>query len=205
MAPVYINILIPTGQYWEDFFPCLSIIFEWTFWSVTSQKLCEDVKWPMGDIITQSISRVRRRISVSTRRYLRSLIPPWQMPADPVRAVWWFMHWLLKVLVHFFLIPILSMVFYESVSNWRLDGAWNGVSSGVITLLVGLIVWAILYVLLIFANIVSSIVRFVNGLSQFQQKFSYPLSNSSPYSSDTGSKVVEGTISEIEEEPQKQK
>jgi|SRR5579859_3268048 len=158
----------------------------------------------MGGIITQSITRARRRISVSKRKYLRSLIPPWQMPSDPVKAVWWFMYWLLKVLVHFFWIPILGMVIYESVSQWRLDGAWNGVSSGVITLFVGLIVWAILYVLLIFANIVSNVTRVVNDLNQFQQKFSYPASNSS-YSNDAKSKVVEGTISEIREEPQKQK
>ena len=127
------------------------------------------------------------------------------MPSDPVKAVWWFMHWLLKVLVHFFWIPILGMVIYESVSNWRLDGAWNGVSSGVITLLVGLIVWAILYVLLIFANIVANVVRVVNGLNQFPQKFSYPFPNSSPYSNEADPNVVEGTISEIKEGPQKQK
>jgi hypothetical protein len=138
---------------------------------------------------------------VSKRRYFRDLIPPWQMPSDPVKAVWWFMHWLLRVLVHFFWIPILGMVIYESVSNWRLDGAWNGVSSGVITLLVGLVVWAILYVLLIFANIGANVVRVVNELNQFQQKYSAPLSNSSPYNKDDADpKVVEGTISEIKQE-----
>jgi predicted PurR-regulated permease PerM len=136
---------------------------------------------------------------VSKRRYFRDLIPPWQMPSDPVKAVWWFMHWLLKLLVHFFWIAILGMVIYESVSNWRLDGAWNGVSSGVITLLVGLVVWAILYVLLVFANIGSNVSRTVNELNQFQQTFS------SRYSDSVDSKVVEGTLSEIKEEPQKQK
>src|SRR5579864_5865594 len=115
----------------------------------------------MGGIITQSITQVRRRISVSKRKYFRGLIPPWQMPSDPVKAVWWFIRWLLKVLVHFFWIPILGMVIYEAVSNWRLDGAWNGVSSGIITLLVGLIVWATLYVLLVFANMVSNVAHVV--------------------------------------------
>lgn len=141
---------------------------------------------------------------MSKRKYLRDLVPPWQMPADPVKAVWWFMHWLLKVLVHFFWIPILGMVIYESVNNWRLAGAWNGGISGVITLFVGLIVWAILYVLLIFANISSNVARVVGEINQFQQNFSYPFSNSSPSSNGTDSKVVEGTISEINEEPQKQ-
>jgi hypothetical protein len=137
---------------------------------------------------------------VSKRRYFRNLIPPWQMPSDPVKAVWWFMHWLLKVLVHLFWVPILGMVTYESVSNWRLDGAWNGVTSGIITLLVGLIVWAILYVLLVFANIGAKVARLVNELNQFQQKFSYPLSNSSPDADHADPKVVEGTISEIKQE-----
>ncbi len=150
---------------------------------------------------------------MSKRRYFRNLIPPWRMPSDPVKAVWWFVHWLLQVLVHFFWIPILGMVIYESVSNWRADGAsnwllyaaWNGISSGVITLLVGLIVWAILYALLIFANIGANVARVVNELNQFQQKFSNHVPYSSSYSDDVDSKVVEGTISEIEEEPRKQK
>ena len=149
---------------------------------------------------------------MSKRRNFRDLIPPWQMPSDPVKAGWWFMHWLLQVLVHFFWIPILGMVIYESINNWRSDGAsngllyaaWNGISSGVITLLVGLVVWAILYVLLIFANISANVARVVNELNQFQQNFSNHVSNSSSYSNGAGPKVVEGTISEIEEEPQKQ-
>src|SRR5262249_44627796 len=105
----------------------------------------------LHDIMTQSITWAWRIIAVNKRSYFRDLLPVWQMPSDAVKAVGWFMHWLLKVLVHFFWIPILGMVIYETVSGWRFDGAWNGVTSGVITLLVGLIVWAILYTLLIFA------------------------------------------------------
>jgi hypothetical protein len=125
------------------------------------------------------------------------------MPSDPVKAVWWFMHWLLKVLVHFFWIPILGMVIYEAVSQ-----AWNGVGSDlisiVITLLVGLVVWAILYILLIFANIGANVARIVSEINQFQQKPS-SFFNSSPYGDDADAKIVEGTISEIKDEPQKQK
>ena len=142
---------------------------------------------------------------MSKLRHFRSLIPPWQMPSDPVKAIWWFMHWLLKVLVHFFWIPILGMVIYESVSGWFLDGAWNGITSGIITLLVGLIVWAILYVLLIFANIGSSVSRVVSDINQFQQKFSYPSPKSFPYDDDADAKIVEGTVSEIKEQQQKKK
>jgi hypothetical protein len=135
------------------------------------------------------------------------------MPSDPVKAVWWFVHWLLQVLVRFFWIPILGMVIYESVINWRADGASNGLLSaaegsiigGIFTLLVGLIVWAILYALLIFANIGANVARVVNELNQFQQKFSNHVPYSSSYSDDVDPKVVEGTISEVEEEPREQK
>jgi hypothetical protein len=127
------------------------------------------------------------------------------MPSDPVKAVWWFIHWLLRVLVPFFWIPILGMVIYESISNGLLYGIWAAVSSGVLTLLVGLIVWAVLYVLLIFANISANVVRVVNDLNQFQQKFADHASNAFPDRDDAGAKVVEGTIAEVEEEPQRQK
>ena len=141
---------------------------------------------------------------MSKRKYFRDLIPPWKMPSDPVKAVWWFVHWLLRVLVHFFWIPILGMVIYISVSQLPF-GVWSAVISGLLTLLVGLVVWAILYVLLIFANIGSNVARVVNEVNQFQQKFSYPLPHSSAYGDDADPKVVEGTISEIKDERQKQK
>ena len=58
-----------------------------------------------------------------------ALIPPWKMPSDPIKAVFWFMHWLLRVLVRFFWILILAGVVYESILN--------GVVGGIVTLLVG--------------------------------------------------------------------
>jgi len=122
------------------------------------------------------------------------------MPSDPVKAVWWFVHWLLKVLVPFFWIPILGMIIYQSVSNGLAYGIWAALSSGFITLLVGLIVWAILSVLLIFANIGANVVRIVNELKQFQQKFSDHMSRPTSYSDNGKAKVVEGTISEIKKE-----
>ncbi|HZR40208.1 MAG TPA: hypothetical protein VFB12_08840, partial [Ktedonobacteraceae bacterium] len=81
---------------------------------------------------------------------VRELIPPWNMPADPVKAVFWFMRWSLKVLVHFFWIPILGMVILETYLNWRVSGIGNGLVGGVVTLLVGIVVWAVLYVVLLF-------------------------------------------------------
>src|SRR5260370_34490068 len=64
----------------------------------------------------------------------RELIPRWEMPADPVKAVFWFMHWLLKVLVRFFYIAVLAGVITESILN--------GIVWGVVILLVWLGVWA---------------------------------------------------------------
>ena len=55
------------------------------------------------------------------------------MPSDPVKAVFWFMHWFLRVLVRFFYILILGAVIYESIIN--------GVVGSIGTLLVGLGVW----------------------------------------------------------------
>src|SRR5207244_10925194 len=67
------------------------------------------------------------------------------MPADPVKAVFWFMHWLLRVLVRFFYILILAAVIYESIIN--------GVVGFFGTLLVGLGVWAGLALLLFVFNL----------------------------------------------------
>ena len=60
----------------------------------------------------------------------RELIPRWDMPSDPVKAVFWFLHWSLKVLVRFFYVAVLVGVVWESILN-----GWIG---GVVTLLVGL-------------------------------------------------------------------
>src|SRR5437764_15153947 len=72
----------------------------------------------------------------------RKLLPAWDMPSDPVKAVFWFFHWLLRVLVRFFYILILGAVAYETYLN--------GIVGLIGTLLVGLGVWAGLAVLLLF-------------------------------------------------------
>ncbi len=79
---------------------------------------------------------------------LKQLIPPWNMPADPVKAVWWFMRWLLIVLVHFFWVPILAMVIFETSLNWNTSGFLSGLVSGIVTCYIGdwachlgLIIW----------------------------------------------------------------
>lgn len=139
---------------------------------------------------------------------MRELIPPWAMPADPVKAVFWFMRWFLQVLVNFFWVPILLMAFLETYLNWRVSGAINGLVGGVITVLVGIIVWAALYVLMLFVNVgrsVSQVFSTVNRLQHLQQNTLYrrpyaPFDDARPEKN-----VVEGTITDLEEERRKRR
>ena len=52
----------------------------------------------------------------------RELIPRWDMPSDPVKAVFWFLHWSLKVLVRFFYVAVLVGVVWESILNGWIGG-----------------------------------------------------------------------------------
>ncbi|MDQ2906433.1 MAG: hypothetical protein ABI456_14355 [Ktedonobacteraceae bacterium] len=133
----------------------------------------------------------------------RELLPPWEMPSDPVKAVFWFTHWLVKVLVRLFWLPILGGVIYESIIN--------GVIGGVVTFLVGLTVWAGLAVALVIFN-------FSTGVSQvFEEvnriKRGVP-PRRSPYFSapeqtfaedDLGGKIIEGTITDLDKERKKRR
>jgi len=128
------------------------------------------------------------------------------MPSDPVKAVLWFLHWFLKVLVHFFWLPILIMVIYITYANWSLGGAWNGIISGVITLFVGIGLWALLYGILLLVNIASSISRTITEVTRLQQDLS---SQRSPYffngPEQEEGHVVEGTITDLEQERRKRR
>src|SRR6266478_3296077 len=95
------------------------------------------------------IGRNLRRAKVRKLRPRQGLIPVWDMPSDPVKAVFWFLHWSLRVLVHFFYILILGAVIYESVIN--------GVVGFIGTLLVGLGVWGGLAALLLLFNFTSGV------------------------------------------------
>lgn len=136
----------------------------------------------------------------------RRLIPAWDMPSDPVKAVFWFVHWTLKVLVRFFWIPVLAGVIYE--------GLINGIVGGIVTLLVGLGVWLGIAVVLFFFNIGTSISHTVEEVGKMQQGFAarrpnFP--NFSPYTEreaepDMGkNRVVEGTLTDLEEERRKRR
>jgi len=135
----------------------------------------------------------------------REIIPAWNMPSDPVKAVLWFMHWSLKVLVRFFWMPIIGMGVYETYLSWRAGGFGNGLVAGVITLLVGMAVWAALYVVLLFLNVSTTVSHFISDVSRAQQD----LRSRSPFSpfadAESERKVVEGTITDLEEERQKRR
>jgi len=137
------------------------------------------------------------------------------MPSDPIKAVWWFMHWLLKVIVRYFWLAIIGMIIYESYINWSVSGVLNGIVAGVITLIVGLIVWGGLYLVLFTANISSTVSQTISGIDQMQRTFSGRRS-SSPFSSPNPfdrfdrnepeeDNVVEGTITDLEEERKKRR
>ena len=127
----------------------------------------------------------------------RELLPPWNMPSDPVKAVFWFMHWLLKVLVCFFYIPILAAVIYESIVN-GLVGFFG-------TLLVGLFVWAGLALLLLLFNFSTGVSRVFVEVNRMQKGYPprSPFDNSTEQ--DINGRVVEGTVTDLEEERRKRR
>ena len=133
-------------------------------------------------------------------RYLRpkrELLPRWEMPADPVKAVFWFIHWLLRVLVRFFYVLIVAAVIYESVIN--------GVVGFFGTLLVGLGVWAGLALLLFVFNVSTGVGKVFNEVQRMQQGFPprYPYDDFRE--PDVNGRIVEGTITDLEEERRKRR
>ena len=128
----------------------------------------------------------------------KNIIPPWNMPSDPVKAVFWFMHWSLKVLVRFFWILILVGVTYESLTN--------NVVGGVVTLLIGLGLWLGLGVVLFFFNLMAGISRTVTRVGRMQQGFAQPQRNAFKFEEpDDDENVVEGTVTDLEEERRKRR
>jgi hypothetical protein len=133
-------------------------------------------------------------------RYLRpkrELLPRWEMPADPVKAVFWFTHWLLRVLVRFFYILILAAVIYESIIN--------GVVGFFGTLLVGLGVWAGLALLLFVFNVSTGVSNVFSEVQRMQKGSPprYPFDRFGEQ--DINGRIVEGTVTDLEEERRKRR
>lgn len=130
------------------------------------------------------------------------LLPDWNMPSDPVKAVFWFMHWLLQVLVRFFWILVLAGVVTESILN--------SVVGGVVTLLIGLALWGGLFALLFVVNLTTSISQTVSEIGRVQRDFRDfavrpPGTSRSTYEAEREGNVVEGTITDLEEERRKRR
>jgi hypothetical protein len=134
---------------------------------------------------------------VRNLRPKRELIPRWNMPSDPVKAVFWFVHWLLRVIVRFFYILILGAAIYESIVN--------GVVGFFGTLLVGLGVWAGLALLLFVFNLSEGFSRVFSEVNRMQRGYPprYPSNNSAE--PDIDGRVVEGTVTDLEEERKKRR
>ena len=131
-------------------------------------------------------------------KHRKRLIPPWNMPSDPVKAVFWFVHWSLRVLLRFFWILILAGVAYE--------GYLNGLVGGIVTLLVGLGLWLGLGIILFVFDISTNISRTFSEVNRMQQNFP-PRRPFNPLSESEfdKSKIVEGTVTDLEEERRKRR
>lgn len=131
-------------------------------------------------------------------RQRSTLLPPWEMPSDPVKGVFWFLHWALQVLVRYFWIAIIASVVAEAIMN--------GFVGGVITLLIGLGVWGGLWVLLITFNVAAGISRTVSEINDLRQGVMPPqmFGRYRERDADEGN-VVEGTITNLDEERKKRR
>lgn len=121
-------------------------------------------------------------------------LPPWDMPSDPVRAVFWFLRWLLQVLVRYFFVVILLGGVYETYLN-----GFVGLAG---TLLVGLLVWAGLAVLLFVANVTSGVSKLYTEVNRLRQNpFGFADFTFSSSQREREENVVEGSIiTDLDEE-----
>lgn len=135
------------------------------------------------------------------------MIPVWNMPSDPVKAVWWFLHWFLKVVVNFFWLPIAIMVIYEGIINGQVGGVFNGIVSAIVTLLVGLVVWGVLSGVVVFLNISTGVSEIMSGMKSGQAQDFLHQTYQQPMRNRPGreERVVEGTITDLDEERQKRR
>ncbi|PZW36209.1 hypothetical protein EI42_00381 [Thermosporothrix hazakensis] len=134
---------------------------------------------------------------------LKDLIPPWQMPSEPRKAIGWFLQWLFTLIVHFFWIPLAVYVVYQTYSVWITQNPFLGILSGIIAIFGGLVFWALLYGLLLVLNMVTGISRVISDVNRMQEQL---YSQQTPFNSLFGNmrnpadmgRVVEGEVVEDE-------
>jgi hypothetical protein len=147
-------------------------------------------------------------INMRTSKQKRRLIPPWEMPSDPVKGLFWFMYWLLRVLVRFFWVVILIGAIYETIRNGMIGGVGGGIIAGIVTFLVGLGVWAGLAVVLFLLTIGRGVSQTLGQFSRMQQSFPprqsfYRFEEPEKEADD---RIVEGTIiTDLDEERKKRR
>jgi hypothetical protein len=129
----------------------------------------------------------------------RHLLPAWDMPSDPVKAVFWFFHWLLRVVVRYFYVLIAIGAIVEAIMN--------GFVGFFGTLLVLILVWGGLAVLLVFVNFATGVSRVVSDVNRATRGFQPRNSPffSTPDVEEKRGRVVEGTITDLEEERKKRR
>lgn len=125
------------------------------------------------------------------------------MPSDPVKALSWFMLWLLRVLVSFFWLPIITMVIIETLLNWS-SGALSGIVAAVVTLLVGLSIWLVLYVVTLFLNVGTAVSQIISDVNRVQHGFS-TRTPPRPFNDEGEGNIIEGTITDLEQERRKRR
>lgn len=142
-----------------------------------------------------------REGDVRELRPRRKLLPTWDMPSDPVKAVFWFFHWLLRVLVRYFYVLIGIGAVIEAIMN--------GIVGFAGTVLVGVLVWIGLAVLLLFVNVATGVSRVFSEVGRASRGFpprNAPFFNyTEPERDEPGGRVVEGTITDLEEERKKRR
>jgi hypothetical protein len=116
------------------------------------------------------------------------------MPSDPVRAVFWFLHWLLEVLVRYWFLPVLAGAAGEAYLN--------GIVGLAGTLLVGLLVWAGLAVALAVVRVASGVSRMYAEMSRLgRNPAGFARFFSSAPSPEKEENIVEGSIiTDLEQE-----
>ncbi len=129
----------------------------------------------------------------------RQLLPAWDMPSDPVKAVLWFFHWLLRVLVRYFYILIAAGAIAEAVMN-GLVGFFG-------TLGVLFLVWGGLGALLVFVNVATGVSRVVSDVNRVTKGYTSRNAPFFPFGEpeEKRGRVVEGTITDLEEERKKRR
>lgn len=147
----------------------------------------------------------QRRTDVGTSKRRREILPHWDMPSDPVKGILWFLHWSLKVSVRFCWLPILLMVIYEGYLNWHTaNSISSAIVAGAITLVIGLGIWAALLVVLVLLDVSEIISHAFSAITQLEQRAN-PRSRRSPFAGSYEENIVEGTITDLEEERKKRR